>query len=126
MIRALGTTTAAAAQQKLPNQFSALRNDPQNKQLGQDVRDLGSIMAKVMEKDTLEKVQRLRKLAVDWRGTGDDAAFQEMASVARVLGVRELHEVWAFSHFGPLQCCRVRAQAAETGGDGAPQARRRN
>ena len=100
MMQTLGTTTAAAAQQSCRT----------NSRLCEMIRRTSTGRMCVIwkhhgqghEKGHARKVQRLRKLAVDWRGTGDDAAFQEMASVARVLGVRELHEVaQAFSTFWP-------------------------
>ena len=58
---------APRAASELPHQFSALRDDPNNVRLGQDVRDLGSLIGASITKHngsfTLETVQTLRKLA---------------------------------------------------------------
>ena len=98
----------------LPHQFSALRDDPSNERLGHDVRELGALIGQSITKHdgdrgTLDTVQRLRRLAVDWRATGGnggnggghcDGAFGEMADVARGLEPEKLLDVSrAFAHF---------------------------
>ncbi len=117
----------AAVEIPPPSRFSALRDDPTNERLGQDVRDLGSLVGASITKHngslTLDAVQRLRRLALDWRSTGGGDAdpfasssgdpsaggggggggslkFQEMAAVARELEPKKLLDVSrAFAHF---------------------------
>ena len=102
-MRAHGTAPRTPGEE-LPHQFSALRDDPSNERLGKDVRDLGALVGKSITKHngsfTLDAVQKLRRLAIEWRATAKPERFKEMAQVVKELESEKLLEVSrAFAHF---------------------------